>query len=228
MSLRSPDSEWFYWVRLGIKVSLAVSAVYVGYHFYERHRIANLVLRPEPKKIELPADVYVFVPKSYATDLESARRKLVGKPIWVKEGYRWSYEPGGRLFEPLERIVPTAAVVRGGEVNLVFERDGREASFVIGTPERVFVDDIFFVKDPREIYDHWTEEMWRKAANGEADVGMSEIQIGFALGVGEVIRQSPGGVTRIVDYKRCRAGGLEPVRVTYKRHVAATIEPLSP
>ncbi len=228
MSWKSPDSEWIYWVRLGIKVILVASALYVGYHFYERNRIASLVLRQEPKKIELPADAFVFVPKSYVTDLESARRKIVGKPIWIKEGYRWSYEPGDRLFEPLERIVPTAAMVRGGEVNLLFEKDGRQASFAIGVPERVFVDDIFFVKDPREIYDHWTEEMWRKAAHGEAEVGMSEVQIGFALGVGELARRSPGGATRIVDYKRCQAAGCEPVRVTYKRHVAATIEPLSP
>ena len=227
MNWKSAHSEVFFWVRLGIKVAVVVSALYVGYHFYERHRISKLVLRPEPKKVELPADAFVFVPKSYATDLESARRKLVGKPIWIKEGYRWSYQPGGRLFEPLERIVPTAAVVRGGEVSLLFEKDGREASFVIGTPERVYVDDIFFIKDPREIYDHWTEEMWRMAADGHAEVGMSEIQIAFALGVGEVVRQSPGGVTRIVEYKECRAAGLEPVRVTYKRHVAETIEPLN-
>ena len=226
MNWRSPDTQWLYWVRLGVKVSLVVSVLYVGYHFYERQRIASMSLRPEPQKIELPDDVYTFVPKSYVTDLEAARRKLVGNPIWIKEGYRWSYQPGDRLFKPLERIVPTAATVRGGEVRLIFERDGREASFGIGTPQRVFVDDIFFIKDPREIYDHWTEEMWQMAESGEVAVGMSEIQIGFALGMGEVVRQSPGGATRIVEYKQCQIAGLRPVRVTYRRHVAATIDPL--
>lgn len=227
MNWSSLDSEWFYRLRLILKVGLVIGALMVGYHFYQRHRIANSIAqRDEPKRIELPADLFAFVPKSYVTDLESARRKLVGEPLWIKEGYRWSYDPGGRLFEPLERVVPQAVVVRGGEVRLVFDRGGSEASFPIGTPERVFVDDIFFVKDPREIYEHWTDEMWRKAADGVVELGMSEIQIGFTLGVGEFVRQSPGGATRVVDYKQCREAGLDPVRVTFERHVATAIDPL--
>lgn len=226
MNWRSSSSEAFFWVRLGIKVAVVASALYVAYHLYERNRIASLDLAPQPKKVELPDDAFVFVPKSYVTDLEAVNRKLIGKPIWVREGYRWLYEPGKRTFEPLERIVPTDAVVRDGQVHLLFEKDGKGASFVIGTPERVFVDDIFFVKDPREIYDHWTEAMWDKAAKGEIEIGMSEVQIGFTLGVGDVVRQSPGGVTRIVDYKECRIAGCQPVRVTYKRHVASAIEPI--
>lgn len=226
MSWKDPDSTWVYWVRLGIKVALVWSALYVAYHFYERNRIAKMSFREEPKQIKLPDDAYVFVPKSYVTDIESARRKLVGEPLWVKEGFRWRYQPGDRLFTPLEVVVPTTFAVRGGEAKLIFERDGREASFTVGSPERLFVDEIFFVKDPREIYDHWTEENWSNAEKGVAEVGMSEIQIGFALGVGEVVRQSPGLVTRIVEYKQCLEGGLSPVRVTYKRHTAAAIEPL--
>lgn len=228
MSSRFTDSELFYWVRLSVKVSVVLGVLYVSYHFYERSRIASMGRqKPEAKRIELPKDLFAFVPKSYATDIESARRKLVGKPLWVKEGYRWSYDPGGKLFRPLDRIVPKAVAERGGEAVLVFDRDGREASFAIGTPRRVYVDDIFFVKDPREIYDHWTEEMWASARNGEVAVGMSEIRIGFALGVGEVVRQSPGGTTRIVDYKQCAEAGLEAVRVTYRHHVADSIEPLA-
>ncbi len=226
MDWKDPDSTWAYLVRLSIKVALVFCALYVAYHFYERNRLAKMSLREEPQQIKLPDDAYVFVPKSYVTDIESARRKLVGEPLWIKEGFRWSYQPGDRLFEPLEVVVPSAFVVRGGEAKLLFERDGREASFGVGPPGRLFVDDIFFVKDPREIYDHWTGEKWDKAEQGVAEVGMSEIQIGFALGVGEVVRQSPGLATRIVDYKRCREGGLTPVRVTYKRHTAAVIEPM--
>ena len=226
MHWKESDAEWIFWARLAVKAALVIGALYVGYHFYERNRIANMGREPAVRKVELPADLFSFVPKSYVTDLESARRKLVGKPLWVKEGYRWSYEPGGTLFRPIERIVPTAFATRGGEAVLLFQKDGNDASFPIGTPERVYVDDIFFVKDPREIYDHWTDEMWTEAASGAIDVGMSEIQIGLTLGVGEVARQSPGGTTRVVDYKQCRLAGLEPVRVTFRHHVAVGIEPL--
>lgn len=226
MRERWVDKEWFYWIRLSLKVALAVGALYLGYHFYERHRIANFAVKPEPKRIELPADIYAFVPKSYVSDLESARRKLVGNPLWIKEGYRWIYQPGDRLFGPLERIVPQAVKVVGSEVQVAFEKDGQQASFGIGSPERVFIDEIFFVKDPKEIYDHWTDEMWRKAERGEVEVGMSEIQIGFALGVGQAVRQSGSAALRIVEYRACREAGLDPVRVTYRRHVAESIEPL--
>ena len=217
---------WWFWFRLAIKVTLVVGAVYLAYHFYEKHRIANMTIGEQPRKRNLPSDAFVFGPKSYATDLASARERLTGKPLWVREGYRWMYQPGERLFEPLERVVPLAFEARGREVVLLFEKEGERCSFVIGTGQRVFVDDIFFVKDPREIYDHWTDEMWDEAAKGVVEVGMSEVRIGFALGVGEVVRQSPGGMTRIVDYKRGAAAGLEPVRVTYRDHVAASIEPL--
>ncbi|MDE0101228.1 MAG: hypothetical protein OXN89_02510 [Bryobacterales bacterium] len=221
------NSDWLFWARLTVKVLLVFGALYVGYHFYERHRLANVEFdRPQTRPRKLPADVFAFVPKSYVTDLVSARRRLIGKPLWVKEGYRWPYDPGGRVFGPLERIVPTAVEVRGNDAVLVFDKDGARARFGIGSPQRVFIDDIFFVTDPKEIYDHWTPEMWQSAAAGEVAPGMSEIRIGFALGAGEVVRQSPGGATRIVDYKLCAAAGIEPVRVTYLDHVATAIEPL--
>ncbi len=226
MRLKFSGEEWLFWFRLAIKVALVVGAVYLAYHFYERNRIANMTIGEQPTKRNLPSDAFVFVPKSYATDLASARERLTGKPLWIREGYRWAYQPGERLFEPLERIVPLAFETRGREVVLLFEKEGERHSFVIGTVQRVFVDDIFFVKDPKEIYDHWTDEMWDAAAQGIVEVGMSEVRIGFALGVGQVVRQSPGGMTRIVDYKQCAAAGLEPVRVTYRDHVAASIEPL--
>ena len=226
MRWKLSGEEWLFWFRLSLKVTLVVGAVYLAYHFYERHRIANMTIGEQPTKRSLPSDAFVFVPKSYATNLTSARERLTGKPLWIREGYRWTYQPGDVLFKPLERIVPSAFEVRGGEVVLLFEEAGERRSFVIGTPQRVFVDEIFFVKDPRQIYDHWTDEMWAEAAQGVVATGMSEVRIGFALGVGQVARQSPGGMTRIVDYKQCAAAGLDPVRVTYRDHVAESIEPL--
>ena len=226
MRWKLSGEEWLFWFRLSLKVTLVVGAVYLAYHFYERHRIANMTIGEQPTKRSLPSDAFVFVPKSYATNLTSARERLTGKPLWIREGYRWTYQPGDVPFEPLERIVPLAFEVRGREVVLLFEKAGERRSFVIGTPQRVFVDEIFFVKDPREIYEHWTDEMWDEAAQGVVATGMSEVRIGFALGVGQVVRQSPGGMTRIVDYKQCAAAGLDPVRVTYRDHVAESIEPL--
>lgn len=223
------DSEWMFWVRVSVKVGLVVALLYLGYHLYERNRIANLTLgREEQPRVKLHKDLFAFIPKSYVSDLESAKRKLVGMPLWIKEGYHWSYQPGGQLFEPLERIVPRAVVVRDSGVALVFDKNGREAYILVGSPERVFVDDIFFIKDPREIYDFWTEQMWQQVESHEVEAGMSEIQISFALGVGQVVRQSPSTALRIVEYTACREAGLQPVRVTYQRYVAESIELIDP
>ncbi len=55
---------------------------------------------------------------------------------------------------------------------------------------------------------------------------MSEFQIAFALGAGQVTRSSTAGETRIVEYRLCESAGIAPVRVTYRNNVAQQIEPL--
>ncbi len=221
------ESEWFERLRLLVKITLVAAVLYVGYTFYIRYRLA-VVKPPEAPVIDLHDDLYVHPPKSYVSDFESAKRRLAGMPLWAKEGYRWVYEPGGRLLEPLEKIVPSDVVRRGGSVYLVFEKDGKPARVAIGSPERVYVDELFFIEDPRELYDHWTEEMWAKVESHEVESGMSEFQISFALGAGQLVRQSANATTRVVDYTACLPAGCEPVRVTYKRNVAESIEPIQP
>lgn len=219
------DSEWFERFRLVTKITLVAAVFYVAYTFYVRSRLA--VVEPEQAPtVDLHDDLYVHPPKSYVSDLESAVRKLNGTPLWVKEGYRWVYEPGDRLFEPMEKIVPNNVIGRGDSVYLVFEKNGKPAQVAIGSPNRVYVDEMFFIKDPRELYDHWTDEAWAKIEKHEIEVGMSEFQIVFALGAGQLVRQSSSAATRMVDYTACEAAGCEPVRVTYKRNVSESIEPL--
>lgn len=221
------ESEWFERFRLGVKITLVAAALYVAYTFYVRSQLA-LVRPREAPVVDLHDDLYVHPKKSYVSDFESAKRRLAGTPLWVKEGYRWPYEPGGRLFEPLEKIVPGDVVSRGGSVYLVFEKDGKPARVAVGSPERVYVDEMFFIEDPRALYDHWTNETWAKVENHEVEAGMSEFQITFALGAGQLVRQSANAATRVVDYAACLPAGCEPIRVTYKRNVSQSIEPLQP
>ena len=79
METKFTDSEWFYWVRLSVKVAVVVGVVYVAYHFYERSRIANMGREPEVKRIELPKDVFAFVPKSNVTDLAARAPQARGQ-----------------------------------------------------------------------------------------------------------------------------------------------------
>ena len=88
------ESEWFERLRLLVKITLAAALLYVGYTFYVRYRLAAVKL-PEAPVVDLHDDLYVHPRKSYVSDFESAKRRLTGTPLWVKEGYRWTYEPGG-------------------------------------------------------------------------------------------------------------------------------------
>jgi hypothetical protein len=217
-------TRWTPLAGLTLKLTLVVAVVYVGGIFYERWSRPSLV-RDKPASRKIHPDLYVYPPKSYVTDFASAR-KLIGKPLWVKEGYRWIYEPGNRTLEPIERIVPSDVIRQGKEVRLRFEKEGRPYTLPVGVDGRFFVDEIFYIKDPRELWSHWPDEVWTDIAHHRVRVGMSEHQIVFALGAGNALRASPGSRTRIVDYRLGAEAGIDPQRVTYSDGVAEKIEKL--
>ena len=216
--------DWKDWL-LGVgKIGIAFALVYLGYVYLERWSRAP-VQRNQPRKVTIQPDLYVYLPKSYVSTLESAR-KLVGKPLWVREGYRWNYEPGDKTLGPIEKIMPTGVRSSGGNVLLEFEKDGESCSVPISTGNRFFVDAVFFLKDPRELYSHWSDEDWQKIAAHQVEKGMTETQVTFAAGVGQNIRSSPGGITRVVDYTLGKEEGVPPVRVTFREGIADQVEPL--
>jgi hypothetical protein len=219
-----PEKKWVQQVRLSLRVGLVLAFFYVAAHFYERWTRPSL-RRDTPAPIQRVEDFYVHPPKSYVSDLTSAQ-KLIGQPLWVIEGYRWRVQPGGRLLEPLEKIIPTAIVRRGEEAVLRFERHGRTESVAVGAPERLYIDDMFFIKDPKQLYNHWPAETWSKVENHHIELGMTEFQVAFALGAGETRRSSQRGESRIVEYTLCEAAGLTPVRVTFRGGRAEQIEAL--
>ena len=210
---------------LGVgKIGIALALVYLGYVYLERWSRAP-VQRNQPRKVTIQPDLYVYLPKSYVSSLESAR-KLVGKPLWVREGYRWNYEPADKTLGPIEKIRPTGVRASGGNVLLEFEKDGESCTVPISTGNLFFVDAVFFLKDPRELYDHWTDEDWQKVLAHRVEKGMTETQVTFAAGVGQNIRSSPGGITRVVDYTLGKEEGVPPVRVTFREGIAEQVEPI--
>jgi hypothetical protein len=221
---RVPQSKWVETVRVSLRVALVLALIYVGLDFYSRWMRPTLQ-RHEPAPIRRVEDFYVHPPKSYVSDIASAQ-KLIGQPLWLIEGYRWRSGPDGRLLEPLERIVPTAIERRGDEGVIRFEHDGRRESIAVGPPERLYIDDMFFIKDPKELYGHWPEQTWAKVEKHQVEIGMTEFQVTFALGAGETRRSSQRGENRIVDYTMCEAAGLQPVRVTFRGGRAEEIEAL--
>ena len=222
----SPTAKpWVQTIGVSLKVGLVLALVYLGAVYYQRWNRPALE-RAKPAERKIPADYYVYPPKSYVSDAESAERNLTGKPLWVKEGYRWKADPADGLLSPLEKIVPTKIVTRGDDVLLEFERDGRPVRLPISAGPRFFVDDIFFLKDPRELYNHWPAEVWQKIARHDVEVGMTEHQVAFSAGAGSLVRASGDQTVRVIEYTLRESAGLPRLRVTFRDGVAEQVEQL--
>lgn len=217
------DQDWVTTVSVLLKIGFVVALAYLGLVYLERSSRKPLV-REERQTVDIHDDLLVYAKKANVNSLESARRTLFGKPLWVKEGYRWAYQPGDQLFEPIEKIVPTRVYESGGQARLAFQNGGKEYSFAISGGGRFFVDEVFFIEDPRELYSHWSEEDWAKIEAHEVEPGMSEFQIVFARGFGQTVEQNSTGSFRVVEYEGGADDGLDPVRVTYRNGVAEEIE----
>ena len=213
-------NRWAAAGRIVLRLGLVAVGVYLAASYYHRWTRPRLE-RDQPKR-EVHLDHYTYLPKSYVTDFASAK-KLVGKPLWVKEGYRWIYEPGDNALGPIEQVVPTGVARRGREVLLKFEKDGRPYTIPIGSGRQFWVDELFLLKDPRQLFDHWTGEDWALIEKHEVRVGMSEYQVTFALGAGQVVSASQHSATRVVDYSLGEDAGIAPVRVTYRDGVVERV-----
>src|SRR5215471_16125842 len=78
-------------IQLFLVAAIAITGVRAAYILYQR-RSGNAA---ETKKVAAPplnADYYVTPKKLYPYDLKSAKQ-LTQQPVWVKEGYRYTYYP---------------------------------------------------------------------------------------------------------------------------------------
>lgn len=208
-----------------LKIGFVAALAYLGLVYLERSSRTPLE-RQDREQIRLHDDMYVHPKKANVVSTQSARRTLVGNPLWVKEGYRWAYQPGDQLFEPLEKITPTRVFESGGQTRIAFEKGGSEYSFAISGGGRFFVDDVFFIEDPRELFSHWTDEDWAKIEAHQVEPGMSEYQIVFSQGFGGTVQSNKTGSFRVVEYTSGQDAGIPPVRVTYSGNVAQEVEPI--
>jgi len=225
-------------LQLVLVVAIAVAAVRAGYIFYER-RVSKV---EETKKQAPPLnpDYYVTPKKLYPYDLQSARQ-LTQQPVWVKEGYRYTYYPydprrrrtdfaheAGQLL-PIERLQITDVVTDVSplapdiqQVMAVFKKDGKAYAFPMGSAKgdsyQIFSDEMLYIQDPRELYKHWPAEVWAAIERHEVQPGMNELQADFAIGMGVPERSSDPAV-KTVTYPN----GGKPLRVTYRNGKATEI-----
>jgi hypothetical protein len=145
-----------------LAAAIVLTAVRTGYVLYSRHAERASDVPERSAAPPLDADYYVTPKKLNAYDLKSVR-ELTKQPVWMKEGYRYTYFPylaasrsvdfaheAGELL-PLQKLeikdvvlvptpesarqnLPGGAVLRGEkQVMALFDQDGRHYAVPAGT-----------------------------------------------------------------------------------------------
>src|SRR5664279_2976566 len=144
---------------------VAIMAAGINLYLYLRERRSGMA-QPKRQEVALDPDYYVTPKKLHPQDLKDAK-ELTQQPVWVREGYRSVYYPykppvdfsheAGRL-GPIEKLTIKDVVIQrapnspGRQVMAVFEKDGKQYAFSIGSEDngtyQIYSDDMFFVQDP--------------------------------------------------------------------------------
>jgi hypothetical protein len=225
-------------IQLALVLAILIAATRTGYIFYERHTAkvdqARLLMESKP----LNPDYYVVPKKLYPYDLKSARQ-LTQQPVWVKEGYRYTFYPyrnhhtdfsheAGQLL-PLEKlqikdVVTDITPGSPGEKQIMalFDKDGVSYAFPIGSLKdgnyQIYSDEMLYIQDPHELYNHWPLDVWQAIDQHQAKQGMSELQADFAVGMG-IPERSNDADMKTVNYPN----GGKPLSITYRDGKAAEI-----
>lgn len=231
----------------GLLLLLVLVTLRAGYILYQRHQEA-IRLERQKRAQELGysnPDYYVYPKKLYPYDIQSAKQ-LTQQPVWVKEGYRYTYYPYERaskkvdftheagLLMPIEKLaiqdVVTAKPAGPGQqmqVMATFEKEGKSYGVPIGYEAdgeyKIYSDEMFFIQDPHELYKHWPPDVWQSVEQHLVKPGMNEMQADFAIGMGV----PDSGDTSYEKTVRYPNGG-KPLVVVYRDGKAAEIKPGSP
>jgi hypothetical protein len=235
-------------LQFALLLVLVVATLRAGYILYQRHE--DKVAADKQKQAQEVGysnpDYYVNPKKLYPYDLKSARQ-LMQQPVWVKEGYRYTYYPydpvrkqvdfahDAGLLLPIEKLAITdvvAAMPPGkGErrqVMAVFQKEGKTYAVPIGYEAEeeytIYSDEMVFVEDPHDLYKHWPPEVWQAVEQHQVKPGMNELQADFAIGMGVPDSGSSSSYEKTVRYPN----GGKPVVVIYRDGKAAEVKAGSP
>ena len=234
-------------IQLALLLAMVVAGVRAGYILYQRHedRVAAEKRKEAANVGYSNPDYYVNPKKLYPYDLKSAKQ-LTQQPVWVKEGYRYTYYPydaAGKhvdfadeagLLLPIEKLQIKDVVMakppgagQRPQVMAVFQRGGKTYAVPIGYEAdqqyKIYSDEMFFVEDPRDLYKHWPADVWQAVEQHQVKPGMNEMQADFAIGMGV----PDAGVSSDEKTVRYPNGG-KPLVIVYHDGKAAEIKAGSP
>jgi hypothetical protein len=125
--------------------------------------------------------------------------------------------------ESAREQLPGGAVLRGQkQVVGLFDHGGQHFAVPVGNELngdfKIYADEMFFIQDPRQLYQHWPADVWDAVDKHEIKPGMNELQADFAVGMGTPEPSNEEGV-KTVNYPN----GGKPLRVTYREGRAVDI-----
>lgn len=231
-------------IQLALIVAMLVAGLRAAYIIYQRHEEAlqeQKVKEARNQGLSNP-DYYVTPKKLYPYDVKSAKQ-LTQQPVWVKEGYRYTYyscDAAGKhvdfdhdagLLLPIEKlqikdvvIATPAGAGQRKQVMAVFAREGKSYAVPIGFESegqyKIYSDEMFFIEDPRDLYKHWSADVWQAVEQHQVKPGMNEMQADFAIGMGvpdsgdtsysKTVRYPNGGKPLVVIYHEGKAAEIKP------------------
>ena len=225
-------------------ILLVAAAIRIGLIWHERQQ-AN---KPAEADIPTYTQDQMVLPRRLnQADLNDAR-KLDGKRIWVSAaGQLNAYpatpahmdyaHPGPLLLgaEPVDVVnfiegkAPASAYSRipkgDGQVFMLFHLPsdpdklwGTPVGYKDGKFYTFYLDECFFYDDPHVLYKHWGTDTWKAIDEHRITKGMSEKQVGLALG-----QVSKPGAGEIGDRTVVFDNDGKPVTVTFVKDKAVSI-----
>jgi hypothetical protein len=232
-------------ILISILVTLAIGGVYL-FTVFEHRRNPGVIPKESAEQQLTPDDVAV-VRMMFMTTFQDTQT-LVGKSVWMKNGYTMPYYPlkGSRIdFTERIGVIPSAQrldvkkIIKASppaSVDDGIDHGSRQAFAVFALPgsadlyatpigvmqgadEHYYCDLLFYYDDPHKIYDNWPHDVWAVIDAHQVRAGMSELETRMSIGQKSDAKGSAEG-NRIVNYDQ--AG--KHWTVTYANNHATSIK----
>ena len=76
------------------------------------------------------------------------------------------------------------------------------------------LDELFYAKNPRELYSHWDPNSWSKIEQHLLEPGMTLAQAVFSIGFGRLVTTEAGGI-HLYEFTRMPGGEHGKTRVRF-------------
>lgn len=231
-------------IQIVLLIAIVVAAARAGWIFYQRYDESKHTQAQKQSGAAPPlnADYYVTPKRLHAYNLKSAK-ELTKQPVWVKEGYRYSYYPydstshranlshQAGLLQPLQKLeikevvlAPSPTAPDQKQMLAIFNDAAKSYAVPIGIESsgdyKIYADEMLFIQDPKELYKHWPTDIWSSIEKHEIKPGMNELQADFAIGMG-VPERSDDPNQKTIKYPN----GGNPLTVTYRDGKVVGVKP---